>query len=921
MSSRPARALVANGSVMTRLRCSRVAFALGALLLSTCTRTADLGPPAPPLVLEVEYAGCAEVNAGPVCNAAPGTTLVVWASGPPGARLTVRVEGEDLEGTITSTPTALDDGTRWRVTLPRRAQAVVVEGVEGRAAARVSIPLVYEPIPPELAEADRLRFAGQFAEADAVLTAMATGDDVRTQARVLGKRARVAMAMGRTDEAIAQYEAAIALDARAGLLSGEIADRAALAYALIFRVHRLAEADAVIQPLPEIARKVPQSRTAASYFTGLLHREAGSLRRAAAAFSEARVRAGRLGLEQEQRSAIDMEIDVLMTLGQTERARPLVELLSRRAQAIDRPCERAQVLHNLGLYRMNDRVLADPEFTDLREAVRLDRASCPDPVQLAHHTATLARALSLVGRAEEGRRLLAELPADSTRLTSVVLVDAELALVMGQPALAIAKYQQFADATSESLYATWAASIGRARGYSALGNRGRAIEWLIAAEDTLDDYAALVPFGVGRSSFLDTFGDSSRLLLDELLIEGRVEDAWQHARHARRRGLASIAWRVGMESLSAEAQSHKYAVISEHRRQRSALEQEAANDWTLSGQKLARAVRERRRRHARLQADLETALSTLSPSFPVDLVTGTDADEGDLSLLAQESSLGVVLFGAFGKEVAAHRIGTITATASLDELGEQLLRPLAPWLDRAKKVRVLSSGVLDRIDVHALRLDGKALVERLPVVYALDTGRLSAPKIDETHAPVVIVADPRGDLDSAQREASLVSAAAGRSGRVFHLLTKDQASRQALLDELDGSRVALLHIAAHGAFAGIDGWESHVRLAHEDILSIGDILTLDALPARVVMSGCETAREALSIGTSLSLAHAFLLAGAQSVVAASRPIDDTQASMLMADLYGADDFLDLPAALARTQRNMAQQAPKADWASFRVIVH
>lgn len=903
----------------------------GAVLLSTCARAPDAAlEPAPPLVIDVEYAGCAEVNAGPVCNVAPGATLVVWANAPAGAALEVRVDADPPAPTATSTPTTLDEGTRWRVVVPPGARAVIVEGREGgydeprgreRSTARVSIPLVHEVLPAELAEADRLRFAGQFAEADAVLARMAPSEDERTQARVLGKRARVAMAMGRTEEAIALFEKAIALDASGGLLSGEIADRAALGYALIFRVHKLAEADAVLLSLAGLSRDVPQARTTASYFTGLLHRETGSLRRAAKLLTESRTQAGRLALEQEQRSALDMEIDVLMTLGQTERARPLVELLSQLVRTVDRPCERAQLLHNVGLYRMHDSAIIESQLNDLRDAVRLDQTSCPDPSLLAQHTASLARALTALGHPAEGRQLLDGLPSNSRKLTPVLLADADIALATGEPARAIIKYQEFADATSESLYSTWSASIGRARGHALLKDRGRAIEWLMTAEDTLDDYAVLVPYGAGRASFLDKFGDSSRMLVDDLLEDGRVDEAWQHARRARRRGLASMAWRVGLESLGEEAQRRKYDVLSEHRRQRSALELEAAKDWSLSGQKLARAIRARRARTARIQADLESALSALSNSIPTDLTAGTDADEGDLSILVQESAAGPILFGAFGEEVVAHRIGTITATASPDVLGDQILRPLEGWLVHAKKVRVLSSGVLDRIDVHTLRLDGRALIERLPVVYALDTGRPRGLDIDETHAQVTIVSDPRGDLDKASEEASFVAAAASRTGRVVSLLEKDQASRQALIDGLEGRRVALLHIAAHGAFAGIDGWESHIRLAHDDVLSIGDILTLGGVPPRVVMSGCETARETLSIATSLSLAHAFLLAGASSVLAASRPVDDAQASAVMADIYSADDFLDLPTALSRTQRTMARRAPSADWASFRVIVH
>ena len=69
-------------------------------------------------------------------------------------------------------------------------------------------------------------------------------------------------------------------------------------------------------------------------------------------------------------------------------------------------------------------------------------------------------------------------------------------------------------------------------------------------------------------------------------------------------------------------------------------------------------------------------------------------------------------------------------------------------------------------------------------------------------------------------------------------------------------------------------------------LSVGEILALPWIPARVVLPGCETARTALDAPpAAVSLAHASLTGGAEQAVAAVRPVDDRPATQLMGALY------------------------------------
>jgi CHAT domain-containing protein len=134
----------------------------------------------------------------------------------------------------------------------------------------------------------------------------------------------------------------------------------------------------------------------------------------------------------------------------------------------------------------------------------------------------------------------------------------------------------------------------------------------------------------------------------------------------------------------------------------------------------------------------------------------------------------------------------------------------------------------------------------------------------------------------------------------------------------------MLQYAGHASFAGLDGWESHLGLEANSLLTVGDILTLPEAPAYVVLSGCETAATAAERGASgLGLAQAFVLAGARWVVASTRPVKDVDASAIVTALYAGRAVLpdaEIAAQLRAAQTKLIAAVPAVDWASFRVIV-
>jgi CHAT domain-containing protein len=221
------------------------------------------------------------------------------------------------------------------------------------------------------------------------------------------------------------------------------------------------------------------------------------------------------------------------------------------------------------------------------------------------------------------------------------------------------------------------------------------------------------------------------------------------------------------------------------------------------------------------------------------------------------------------------------------------------------------------VDLHALPWDGGALVDAVPVAYGLDLG--SRVRGVEGGRRAVVVADGRGDLPGARRDGRRVAESLRARGWQVEILSGDDATAPAVRTALE--RSDLLHYSGHGDFAGRAGETSALLLAGEDRLAVGDILALSSPPRFVVLSGCETGRSGGEDAVEgLGLAQAFLVAGAEQVVASVRPVGDRLASDLVDVLYGElDERRDAAGSLARAQRRLARGG-EGDGFAFRALV-
>jgi CHAT domain-containing protein len=185
----------------------------------------------------------------------------------------------------------------------------------------------------------------------------------------------------------------------------------------------------------------------------------------------------------------------------------------------------------------------------------------------------------------------------------------------------------------------------------------------------------------------------------------------------------------------------------------------------------------------------------------------------------------------------------------------------------------------------------------------------------------VVVANPSEDLPEAEREATEVARRLQSAGWRVQDHAQAEASRAQLTDALAGA--ALLHYAGHGTHGGVDGWGAALLLHDGDRLEVSDILALPRVPDAVVLSGCDTATVELgTLAGGMNLSRAFVLAGAEWVIAAEGEVEDELARAMGEALYeGAvptDDF-DGPEALRRAQLRLRVDHPER-WQAFRAVV-
>jgi tetratricopeptide (TPR) repeat protein len=281
-----------------------------------------------------------------------------------------------------------------------------------------------------------------------------------------------------------------------------------------------------------------------------------------------------------------------------------------------------------------------------------------------------------------------------------------------------------------------------------------------------------------------------------------------------------------------------------------------------------------------------------------------------------------------GRQGLSRRLSRELAGSLGSDRGETWLEPLRPLLaeaaehlEGAERLVLAPHGLGHALPwtVAAARADWRARdggvlpVVTIPALAFLPRLRRRPPRGD---AAALVVGNPTGDLPHAEAEAEAVAETLGTAA-----LLGPQATREAVLEGL--RTAAVVHLASHAVFDPAAPLDSAIFL-HDGALRAHEIIEQRLDVDLLVLSACETGRAGAVAGDELAgLAHAFLHAGARSLLVSLWAVSDPATAALMRSFYAARSRgLDKAAALGAAQadlRGRPEHAHPYFWGAFTLV--
>jgi len=219
-------------------------------------------------------------------------------------------------------------------------------------------------------------------------------------------------------------------------------------------------------------------------------------------------------------------------------------------------------------------------------------------------------------------------------------------------------------------------------------------------------------------------------------------------------------------------------------------------------------------------------------------------------------------------------------------LYEDLLAPLAPWIEGQRRLLIAPDGLLFDVPFHALH-DGQGyLLDRFEIVQVPSVGTLRLCRRHWQQRPRgakgALLVGYAGERTWPYIEQEIEAVARAVPGAV--VLNGQEITPGRLQKE--ATRYVLLHLATHAVFRRDNPLFSALRLGKDTWLRVMDFYRLRLAGTLVTLSGCETGRHRLLGGDVLGLSRGLFYAGAAALVASLWPAEDHSTAILMERFYG-----------------------------------
>jgi len=906
-------------------RASRLAVValLGASTASCLRGSAkvDVGPAATESRYPVEWAGCAVVWAGPLCELGADRRLTVWTSAPDVASWEFAADGGHA---IPTRAEPLQDGWTVSFSVPPEAHRVFAV----RATDHVRTWSLAVRTGSSSADIDAAVLAGKTGSAQAAkqLQEWANSTDPSRRDRAEAGYARVMLAQGKMGEAEAAFRRALLADRRDGRLSDEMRDGSALMWGLVVMQQRFADSRAILSSLATARDGYPEGRAWYSQDEGLLAAQTGDIRGAVAAYRAALPLSERLGRSTLSNTIAQNLATILDFEGRSEEAISILD----RLPTPDDPCaqaslmlDRAEAITRLAQRRSVERARVEAVHAEAQRAAAL----CANP-----HVRLLAMVNAstywlAVGDSRQTDALLQRLQ----RLpeTSEPIEHAWRAKLVGQWKLARHESREALRLFSEAAAVAHAAGlederfdaeVGAGEALLALGHRDQGVRRLQAAQEVQWELLRNIPLTEGRGEFLNSHSEGVRHLVDSLVDQGASLEAMTVARVERAAEVNDAVKLYRLRSLPADRRRQWDEALERYAQLRRSIEREASEDWKLPSGQVLRARANRSLRAEEARAALDQAFGHLIQGSTEGSRAFPPPAEGEATLALFPGAREWIAFLRTSKTVEARRFSEETLAS--DRTASAILELFSAQLASARQITVLPFGLSDRVEWHLVPWRGKPLIASMDVSYGLDLSipdRQDSGRLDLT-AGALVVTDPTSDLASAASEGDLVAGAL--RGWPLVRFDGEAATRDALLRALPGA--GLFHFAGHAEVGTTGGLVNGLLLAGGAHANIGDFLALSRVPEVVVLAACRAAAAPSSSvdeapSSTLGLAQVFLAGGARVVVAPMGEVDDAATRAFMATFYKTLASQGL-SSVSTAFRQAAVGAIGASAVAFRLII-
>lgn len=832
---------------------------------------------------QVQLIGCAEVLARDgTCLVRPDDELEVWTGAPVNmhwtleldgvpAKVARRVQTMDAQGVVS--------GERWtlgRLSAVSPLPAAAPEASYDTAPRTLALTL-HLPGEPPLRQVRRLALVPE--ELSEAARETATLRDLWSKA----------FRGPRPEEALPHSRRLVTLSRELGHLGSECLDSARWLHILATRGDPEGEADQLMARLNVLASECRAVRVEPAYYSAEYAYWSGDLPSAQRYVREALQATERRGVDPLYLNTRSLQALIELGLGRAPAAvdilRTAQPLLDSATPALAGPG--SILLQNLGWILTDTSTHAEaPEAVEAASALEraLALASPDDAAARVSILADLTLALVRAGRLDEAEATLASATTQASDAEPFVRGEllwagAELELARAHGPRARSLFEALGQSARGNRDLMWESRHGVARALAAEGRRAEADRAYRECISSLDEASVAIPLGVGRETFL---GRSERAAAEhvDLLLDADPAAAAQAARTYRSRALSRAQWPHRLSGAGAGERARLTAAIARYRLRREAILDEAKRQpseppspWWMEREIVALAE---------LDAQLkDIGLSMPSPELPA---LAPAADE--VILLYHPVPRGWVGFAIGRGGVRAARLGPLPTAASPSARAAHLLEPFAPELEAARAVRLLVSGAVDQLEIHALPWRGAPLGKAKTVSYAVDV-ETPATGTPSAAARAVLVGNPTRDLGKARDEVAAIGALLEeRTTLEVEVLSPEEATVEKLREVLLDPRTAVFHFAGHAVGGEFDGSRGALRLGGNARLSIGEILTLERVPEVVVLSACEAAAASAEARVAaLGVAQAFVLGGARVAIAPTTAVDDGYARDTMVEVY------------------------------------